>query len=149
MRGMNTAFKNFECSGDTFVHVGVADVQAEVELQVRALQKIDQALGAGKLVRYVFQEDVHSSLARKQVDLLERAKCRIQLALVEFFLGDADMLDQITEWYDVGDVQRALNFIQHGQALGLHWFGQVDVGIRASPAPEVVAVHGRVQRVEF
>src|SRR6202049_4677022 len=109
MRGMNTAFKNFECSGDTFVHVGVADVQAEVELQVRALEKIDQALGAGKLVGCVFQEHVHPALARKQVDLLERAERRIQLALIEFLLGDADMLDQIAEWNSFRDVTGALN----------------------------------------
>src|ERR1700730_207548 len=127
----------------------MADVQTEVEFQVRALEKINQALGAGKLVRYVFQEHVHSALARKQVDLLERAKCRIQLALVEFFLGESNMLDKIAEWYGVGDIQGALNLVQHGQALGLHRLGQVDVGIRGGPAPELVAVHGRVQRVEF
>src|SRR4029077_8568276 len=117
VRGLNVAVQNFESRGDSFFHVGVPDVEAEVELQMRPLEKIDQAFGARKLVGNILQKHIHSTLAGKQVNLLQGREGRIQFALVKLFLGYADMLDQVAEWDGIGDVQGALDLVQHGKAF--------------------------------
>ena len=59
------------------------------------------------------------------------------------------MLDQIAERNRLGDLERALDLVHHLQALGFHRLGDIDMRIRSGPAPDIVAVHGRVQRMQL
>ena len=88
-----------------FVHIGVPDIEAEVQIQVRLLEKVEQALGARKLVGNVFEQHFHAALAREQVDFFERRERGIHLALVVFLFGHAQVLDQVAERNDLGDIQ--------------------------------------------
>ncbi len=99
------------------------DIEAEVQLQVRLIQEVHQALGARKLVGNIFEQHFHAPLAREKIDLFERRKGRVHLALVKLLAGDADMLDHITERNRLGDFERALDLVHHQQPLGFHRLG--------------------------
>ena len=83
------------------------------------------------------------------MNLFERRKRGVHFALVVFFFEHPDMLDQITERNHFGNIQRALDLVQHIQPFRFHRLGNVDVRVRSGPSPHVVAVHRRVQRVQF
>ena len=63
--------------------------------------------------------------------------------------ADAQVLDQIPERNDLRDIQRALDFVQHYQALHLHGFSEIDHGVRAGAAPDIVRIHRRMQRMQL
>ena len=63
--------------------------------------------------------------------------------------ADPDVLDEVLEGDGLGDFQGALDLIHHGQARALHRFGDVDDGVRSGAAPDLIGIHGRVQRVEL
>ena len=50
---------------------------------------------------------------------------------------------------DLGDFERALDLVHHLQPRALHRLGDGDDGVRSGAAPDLVVVHGRVQRVQL
>ena len=77
------------------------------------------------------------------------AEGRVDLAHVELLAADAHVLDQVPERNHLGDFEGALDLVHHLQALALHRLGDGDDGVRAGAAPDLVVVHGRVQRVQL
>src|SRR5260370_33894503 len=149
MRGADASLQNRVSRGNAFLHVGVAYIQTEVHLEVRLLQETDQALRARKLVGNVLQQHLHAALAREQVDLFQRRERGLNLAVVVLFVGNSEVLDQITKRNDFRNVQRALDLFDHKEPLRFHRLGNGDEGVRAGPSPHVVAIHRRVQRMQL
>jgi hypothetical protein len=59
------------------------------------------------------------------------------------------MLDEVAVGRHLGDVERALDLVHHGDALALHGLGEGDDGVRPAASPDLVVVYGRVQGVEL
>src|ERR1022692_2606748 len=149
VRGADAVFHHVEGRLHAFADVGMPHIEDEAQIQVRLLQEKHQALAARKSVGNILQQDLDSPLAREKADLLQRRKGRIDSPLGILFAGDADVLDHVLEWNRLGDFQRALDLIDHFQALALHRFGDGDHRLRPRAAPEFVVVHGRVNGMKL
>src|SRR5271170_7999 len=149
MRGADAILQSGERRGDAFIHVGVSDIQTEVQLQMSLFQEINQPLGAGQLIGGIFEQYFHAARAGEQIQLLERRERGLHLALVVFFLENADVLNQVTERNDFRNIQGSLDLVEHVQPLRFYGLGNVDMRVGARSSPDFVTVHGRMQRMEF
>ncbi len=132
-----------------FAQVGVAGVEHVVQPHVRQLLELQQSLRTRQLVGNIFQQHFHAPLPREQAQLFQRRKGRIELAHIELLAAHAQVLDQVAERNHLRDFQRALDFVHHLQPPPLHRLGDGNHRMRPRPAPDLVGVHRRVQRMQL
>ena len=59
------------------------------------------------------------------------------------------MLYQVTEGYDLRDFQRALDFVDPPDSIGLHPIRDIDMRVRPGATPDLICIHRRVQGMEL
>src|SRR5215472_9666210 len=126
----DSSFENRICGGDTLLQICVTNIETEIHLQMRQLKKGGEALGARKLIWYVLQQYLYSTLARKKIDFLKRGERCFHLVLVVFFSGDPDMLYEVTERNHLRDIDGAFDLVDHEKTLRFHRLRNIDVRVR-------------------
>ena len=102
-----------------------------------------------KFVRRIFEQNFDAALPRENHQFFKRRKGGFDGVLGKLLSVDAQMLNQILERNDFRDLQRALDLIHPPDAVGFFAFRNVDVRVRPGAAPDLVGIHGRMQRVQL
>ena len=96
--------------------VGVTGIEDIAQAHVREFLELQQALGGGKFVGNILQQDLHAASAGEEVELFQRAEGGIELAHIELLAAHAHVLDQVAEGNGLGDFDRPLDLVHHLQA---------------------------------
>src|SRR5262249_40953965 len=106
-----------------------------------------QPLRRTQIVGDVLQQKADSEWLGEGAQMFDRGHGGLELALIEIFVGNADVLNQKTKGNLLCDLERALDFVHGLNTLGR--IGGRDVHWRTSrAAPLVVGIERRVNRVQ-
>jgi len=111
MRRADARLQHPERSLDAFIHVGVAYVQAHIQIHVSEFKKGQQAFGARKAVRSVFEQQLHAALLGKQLQILQGGESGVDFALIELLAADAQVLQGKIEASNVGTAESAIRVV--------------------------------------
>ena len=125
------------------------EVEAHADIvKVCAFDHFHQAVGGGKFVGDIFQQNAHAQRLGKRAQVFNRSHSRLELLVAETFIRRSQMLHQKAERNLLGNFESALDFIHRLDSRsaidGCHihrW--------RACAAPLVVREKWRVNRVEW
>ena len=113
-------------------------------------EEVQQALGGRKIVRNIFQQNLDAALPRENAQFLERRERRVHLALVELLARSRPGAGSGSGTESISAISSArLISSTICSRLRLHRLRDVDDGVRPGPAPDLVGVHRRVQRVQL
>lgn len=134
---------------DTFVHVGVSDVETYIQVHVGQVEERQQPLGAGEFVGCVFEQKFHAPLLGEDRQVFQGRKCGIHLAFIKLLLSYTEVLDEVLERHGFGDLDGALDLVTHLETDALYGLGNRNHRMWTGTSPHVVRIHRRVQRVNF
>src|SRR5438094_246559 len=113
VRGAYVLLERLKRRSHAGAHMSVSRIKADVQLQPRILNELEQALRRAKVVRNVLHQDLRAAVLGEDVQVLERGEGGVELAHVVLLAGQPEVDDEVAKRKLLGDFDGALDLV-HG-----------------------------------